>query len=162
MKNIVLIAAVSDNGVIGKDNRLPWDIPEDLRRFRSLVRNYPVIMGRRTHESIGKPVDCRLNVVLSKNRVEIEDVDVACSIEDAVEKCSSSEKIYVIGGQSIYEQFLPLATLLEITWIHRDVEGDAFFPAIDPENWKEVKRTDSKEYSFVTYARQDAEVAGHF
>lgn len=151
---LVIIAAISDNNVIGKEGKLPWHIPEDLKRFKKLTLNYSVIMGRKTFESIGKALPDRINVVVThdKNYQPI-DVIVVHSFDEAIGKCKNYEKTFIIGGQSIFAEALNIADKLEITEVHETIDGDAYFPDFDKNEWKETKREDHGEYSFVTYVK---------
>nr|AIA16084.1 Dihydrofolate reductase [uncultured bacterium] len=160
---IVLIAGVAQNNVIGQQGALPWYISEDLKRFKELTTGHPVVMGRKTYESIvqrlGKPLPHRKNIVVTSNTSyqAHPEVLLCSSVQEALMKAQqSSEKVFVIGGQQIYEQTLPLAHELEITHVHKAFEGDAYFPEIKKEEWKEVKReerTGDMHYSFVSYQR---------
>ena len=155
MSEIVIIAGVSENNVIGASGKLPWHIPEDLKHFRNLTMGHSVVMGRKTFESLGKPLPGRLNIVITNQTdYKPDGVLIANSLEQALKKCKDHKFTFIIGGQSVYEQALPLADRLEITRIHRKVDGDAFFPKIDIIDWEEVMREDHKEYSFVTYMRR--------
>lgn len=165
---LAIIAAVSENGVIGRDNTIPWYIPEDLKRFKSLTRNHPVIMGRKTFESIvdriKKPLPERLNYVLSASGFSTEhDVVIARTLDHALRfiqqrmpqvKGINYDAAYVLGGGMVYQEALPLVTRLEITEVHQIVVGDTFFPKIDFSQWNEEKREDHGAYSFVTYSKK--------
>ncbi len=157
---LVLIAAVAKNGVIGKGNDIPWHIPEDLRRFKELTISYPIIMGRKTYESIvnrlGSPLPKRTNIVLS-NSGHINGrrgIIVARNLDEALDLVSDNKSACVIGGQQIYEQTIDKADRLEITHIHKDYDGDSYFPEISKNIWKEKKRDNRGEYSFVTYIKK--------
>lgn len=151
---IILIAAVSKNNVIGENDRIPWNYPEDLKRFKKLTMGHPIIVGRKTYESIGRTLPGRQNIILTRNEdYKIEGADVCHSLDEAFEK-SEGEKVFVIGGQSVYEKSMPVADQLEITRVHKEVDGDVFFPEIDHDKWVETKREDKDEYSFVTYIRK--------
>lgn len=167
-----LIAAVAENRVIGVDGEMPWHYPADLRHFKETTTGHPVIMGRRTYEGIvariGGPLPGRTNVVLSsRDRDYDADVRVVDSVaaalaaaRDALSAPSGpaspeSATAYVIGGASVYEQFLPLADRLVITEIPAEPDGDTLFPAWDRERWREVDRDRDGELAFVTYERRD-------
>lgn len=156
---IALIAAVSINGVIGKDGKLPWHIPEDLKRFKEITRGKAVLMGRKTFESIieylGKPLPERKNIVITrqKNYEVPKDVLIYHSIESAL-AAHKNEDIFIIGGAEIYRETMPLADKLYITEVHEIIEGDALFPNIEKEIWEETKREDHEAYSFVTYEKR--------
>ncbi len=158
---LVLIAAIARNGVIGIDNRLPWHLPEDLRRFKELTTGHAVIMGRKTWESLPpkfRPLPGRRNIVVTRNAgYRAEGATVVHSIEDA-RTAADEELAYVIGGAEVYAQALPLAARLEITEIDADFAGDAGFPVRDPAVWRESARAnhvsaDGLPYAFVTYDR---------
>ena len=156
MTDVRIIAAISENNVIGNNNEIPWHIPEDLKRFKQLTMGNSVIMGRKTYESIisrlGHPLKGRKNIVLSRNNdFKDEGIIVARTIDEALDKNKDNEIAYVIGGESIYNDFIPFASLMEITRVHKKVEGDAFFPEINWGEWVETFREDKKGYSFITY-----------
>tara|TARA_Y100000739_G_scaffold90572_1_gene77487 strand:- start:67 stop:546 length:480 start_codon:yes stop_codon:yes gene_type:complete len=156
---IFLIAAVDKNLAIGKDGKIPWHIKEDLQYFQKNTLNTAMIMGRSTFESIGKPLPNRQNIVMTRSPANrdgvIEVLDAASAIKEAKK---ASSKISIIGGESIYKEFLPLASKLLITEINITVEGaDTFFPAWNKQKWTEKSRINSIEngieYSFVEYLR---------
>ncbi len=157
---LVLIAAVAQKSVIGKGNDIPWHIPEDLKRFKELSIGYPVIMGRKTYESIlnrlGHPLSKRTNIVLSNSGSldGVKGIIVAKDLDEALYFVSDNKFSFVIGGQQVYEQTIDRADRLEITHIHRDYDGDRYFPEISESRWKEIKRDDRGEYSFVTYTKR--------
>ncbi|HLD40042.1 MAG TPA: dihydrofolate reductase [Candidatus Nanoarchaeia archaeon] len=166
---IVLIAAVSENNVIGVEGKIPWRLPEDMKRFAGLTTPHPVIMGRVTYQSIPtkfRPLPGRKNIVLTNDTSFRENgVYVARSLEDALEvlgdRTSYQEgidysKIFIGGGQQVYQAALPYATSLEITEVKQKVEGRElrYFPKIDPAQWQEQNREDKKGYSFVTYVKK--------
>ncbi len=159
---ISIIVAVSEDWGIGKENDLLWNISEDLKRFKSLTMGNTVIMGKKTWESLPrKPLPGRKNIVLTDSPAECINLAVtAYSIEDALDKCDKEEEIFVIGGGSVYRQFMPLADRLYITHVHSTAPADVFFPEIDPEIWKTVSseefgisKTNSIPYSYVIYER---------
>lgn len=148
--DLTLIAAISQNYVIGNKGQIPWKLPEDMKRFKELTTGHTVVMGRKTYESIGRPLPKRKNIVVTKSDLQQEGIIVAHSIDEALEL--GDGKTYIIGGQQIYEQTIERANKLEITHVHKTVEGDAFFPTISGV-WKETKRIDREGYSFVTYEK---------
>lgn len=156
---LVVVAAVAANGVIGSDGGMPWHYPEDLRRFKRLTTGHPVIMGRRTYEAIEArldgPLPDRTNVVLSRSDPDVPgEVIVVGSVEEAVDAAAvHGDTAFVIGGGSVYEAFLPLAGRMELTEIHASYEGDTYFPEFDSEEWEEVEREEHEEFAFVTYER---------
>jgi dihydrofolate reductase len=140
---VSLIAAVADNGVIGRDGRLPWHLPADLRRFRELTTGHHVIMGRRTHESIGRPLPGRTNVVLSRNPAYRPDgCRVVASLEAALEiaRTAGDDEVFVIGGSDVFEAALPAADRIYLTRVHASIPGDVAFPALDSTRWAEASR----------------------
>ena len=161
MKELSIIAAVSDNNVIGKKGHIPWYIPEDLKRFKKLTLYRPVIMGRKTYESIidrlGKPLPKRINIVLTRQQdyKAKPKVRVLNYLDDVIVKFGHYDPGYVIGGQSIYEEAMSLADRLEITEVHQNIKGgDAFFPKINKMDWKETNRIKNEGYDFVTYEKR--------
>ena len=148
---LILIAAISYNYVIGNKGQIPWKISEDMKRFKTLTTGNTVIMGRKTYESIGKALPKRTNIVVTKQDLKQEGIIAAHSIDEALKQCNG--KTYIIGGQQIYEQTINLADVLEITHVHRIVQGDAFFPQIS-DQWKETARINREGYAFVTYERK--------
>ncbi|MBI2666916.1 dihydrofolate reductase [Candidatus Woesearchaeota archaeon] len=157
---LILIAAVAENGVIGKAGGIPWRIPEDMKHFKELTLHHPVIMGRKTYESIPakfRPLPQRRNMILThQSNYQQQGAEVYHSLDDALQAVDvhSEKEIYVIGGQQIYELAMPFATRLEITEVHQNVEGDAYFPKIDKSEWKELLRKDYEKYSFVTLVKR--------
>ena len=160
---ISIIAAISEDNGIGKDNKLLWHIPEDLKRFKKLTMGQCIIMGKKTWESLPKkPLPGRKNIVLTDNPDEhIEGSITAYSIDDALSKCSKDEQIFIIGGGSIYRQFMPLASRLYITHIHKSTAADTFFPEIHGNEWEEIEKEEhlndselNPPYSYVIYRRK--------
>lgn len=160
---ISIIVAVSDDWGIGKDNDLLWHISEDLKRFKRLTTGNTIIMGKKTWESLPRrPLPGRKNVVLTDNpKEQIEGAETAYSIDDALARCSKKEEIFIIGGGSIYRQFMPLADRLYITHVHTNAPADIYFPAIDLNVWEAVEKeeflnTDDHEipYTYVIYLRK--------
>jgi dihydrofolate reductase len=156
---IVLILARADNGVIGRNGRLPWHLPADLRHFKALTQGTPMIMGRKTFESLPGLLDGRRHIVLTRDREWQEDgAEIAHTVEDALH-LANAPHISVIGGAEIYNQFLPLADRIELTEVHAEIEGDARIDRPDPADWHEVSRQrfDAEgprpAYSFVTLKR---------
>jgi dihydrofolate reductase len=157
---IILIAAVGENGEMGQNNELLWHLPGDLPRFKKITMGSPIIMGRKTFDSIGRALPGRQNIVLSANNDwHAEGVDLAASIDEALElsKKSASEKIFVIGGGQIYKLFLPYATSLEITEVADTPIADTFFPNFSGGEFKEIMRQSivdtNPKFDYVTYQR---------
>lgn len=144
-RELAMIVAVARNGVIGKDNALPWRLPEDMVHFRKTTTGHAVIMGRKTHESIGGPLRNRRNIVVTRNpSARFEGCEVAHSLEEALARVEHDPLPFVIGGDALYRLAFPLATQLYVTRIDREVEGDAFFPTIDEGQWTEVERREGE------------------
>ena len=159
---ISIIAAVAKNGVIGQDNRLIWHIPEDLRRFKALTTGHPVVMGRKTFESLGRPLPARINVVISRSQdYQAQCAMVVHSLPDALALFNPGMETFIIGGAEIYAQALPLADRLYLTEIDADYEGDTVFPAWDSSEWDLIEETGHPRgkdfehpFSFLVYERK--------
>ncbi|MFC7155133.1 dihydrofolate reductase [Halomarina halobia] len=161
---IALVAAVAANGVIGADGDMPWHYPADLRRFKRLTTGHPVVMGRRTYESIaarlGGPLPDRTNVVLTTRELDLPEGTVrAGSIEEALDAAreaaaGADDVVFVVGGATVYEQFLPRADRMYLTELRATYEGDTRFPEWDRDAWCEVDRDDRGEFAFVEYERR--------
>lgn len=140
---ISLITAMADNRVIGIENRLPWNLPADMKWFRQQTTGKPVLMGRKTYDSIGRPLPKRRNIIISRDSsLLIEGCEVAGSADAALELCRDEAEVMVIGGASFYEQMLPRADRLYLTLVHAEIAGDARFPEIDFSQWHEMERHD--------------------
>jgi len=165
--NILLVAAIAENGVIGRGNALPWRLKSDMQHFRALTMGKPVLIGRKTYLSIGKPLSGRTTIVVSRDRnFTAPGIVVAPSLDAALATARGDalrrnvDAIVVAGGAEIYGQAMPLATQLAITHVHKRIDGDAHFPAIDPNEWHESARSehaaaaeDEAAFAFVTYER---------
>ncbi|RLJ98779.1 dihydrofolate reductase [Tenacibaculum discolor] len=160
---ITLIAAIAKNNALGKDNDLIWHLPADLKRFKKVTTGHPILMGRNTFESIGKPLPNRTSIIITRNNnYFIDGCLIANSIEQAIELVEGNDA-FIIGGAQIYKEALEqnLVDRLDITVLHHEFEADAFFPKIDMNIWKEVAREDFKadeknkyDYSFVSYEKR--------
>ena len=138
---ITIVVAMAKDRVIGRDGQTPWHLPGDLARFRGLTMGKPIVMGRRTHESIGRALDGRHNIVVSRNPgFQAPGCTVVPSLDTAFEAASGAIEIVVVGGGSIYAQTLPLATRVYLTLVHAAIDGDVRFPEIEPGQWREVSR----------------------
>ena len=165
---IVLIAAFAQNRVVGINNTLPWHLPEDLKYFKRTTSGKAIIMGRKTYDSIGRPLPNRTNIVISRNSdFQAEGVRVVASLEAAIELAkevnfiNDVQEVMIIGGASIYEAALPIADRLYLTHVHAEIEGDAYFPEVNFKQWLEVSREDYQasdknpyDYSFVVYDKK--------
>ena len=160
-RGLALIAAVAANGVIGRDGKLPWHLPEDLRHFRALTTGHAIIMGRRTFESLPHALPARENIVVTRQRGYCAPgASIASSLEDALRRVTYPAPPFVIGGGELYRAALPCAQTAYVTEIARAFDGDATFPALDPRDWAETAReagmhpgADGFAYAFVTYER---------
>ena len=159
MRKISIIVAMSQNSVIGINNQLPWHISEDLKNFKKTTLNHCVIMGRKTYDSIGKPLNNRRNIVISRDSsLKIDGVEVVNSLEKAISMVKEGLEIFIIGGEQIYSMALSLATHLYITKVDGHFKGDAFFPDLDQKEWKEIAREDlisesQLKFSFLKFER---------
>lgn len=156
---ISLIAAMTENRVIGRDNSIPWNQPADLKRFKEITMGHPLIMGRKTYESIGRPLPGRKTIIISRKQdYRAEGCVVRHSLQDALADCAGEQEVFICGGSEVYLQTLPLASRIYLTIIHREVDGDARFPMI-PEDFVEVRRDEVMEdkitCSFIVYERID-------
>lgn len=154
---LTLVVAIGEGNVIGNRGELPWRIPEDLRHFKNVTMGHAVIMGRKTHASIGRPLPGRRNIVVSRNpQYRAEGCEVVASLEEALVRArTTDDEPCVIGGGAIYEEALPLATRIHLTEVKRSVEGDTFFPTFDRAAFREVARRagESEGVEFVTLER---------
>ena len=158
---LAIVAAVASNGVIGAGNRLPWRLPADLKRFRALTSGHSIIMGRKTWESIGRPLPDRQNIVVTRqSHFAAPGADIASSLDDALARVRLPAPAFCIGGGKLYREALARATTLYLTEIGRAFDGDANFPDFDRGEWREVDREVHAEpadngfpYAFVTYRR---------
>ena len=154
--NISLILAMGRNRAIGRDNKLPWHLPADLAHFKATTMGKPILMGRKTWESIGKALPGRLNIVLTGQAgYHADGATVVSSIDDAISVCGSADELMVIGGAGVYQAVLPSAQKIYLTLIDEDFDGDTFFPELDEQQWHEESREDYRaddnnphDYSF--------------
>ncbi len=162
---ISIIVAASTNNVIGVQGELPWKISDDLKRFKQLTMGKPIVMGRLTWESIGRPLPGRQNIVITRQPgFSAEGCDVVGSPAAALDMAGDVEEIMIIGGGQIYDLFLPKAGRLYVTRVHTEIEGDAYFPPVDASSWELVDReafaaneTNEFEFEFITYDRRSVE-----
>lgn len=159
-----MIAAMANNRVIGKDNKMPWHLPADLQWFKKTTMNSPILMGRKTYDSIGRPLPGRHNIIISRNNeLLIDGCSVVNDLEEAIQVASEDkhhDEIFITGGAHLYDAFLERADRLYLTLIDTDIEGDTFFPDYTRFNWKEAERLDNAAddknpypYSFITLDR---------
>ncbi len=159
---IILIAAVSKNNVIGMNGKIPWNIPGDIKHFRELTKSHPVIMGWKTFESIGRPLPDRLNIVLSKTKNYSNGVFTYSNLDECINDLRGEfpfqegidySKVFLIGGSGVYAEGLSIADRMELTRVHKTVDGDAFFPLFKESEWVEFSRRDLDGFSFISYKR---------
>ena len=156
---VTIIVAVSENLVIGYKNALPWHISEDLKHFKQITINHSVVMGRKTFESIGKPLKERRNIVISRDgTLKIEGAEVVNSLDEAIHRTKNENEIFIIGGEQIYKIAMPIATHMHVTKVYNNIKGDAFFPAFDENEWKILTKKDSEtneglKFSFIEYQK---------
>lgn len=158
---IAIIVAMDRNRLIGDGDRLPWRLPPDLRRFKALTMGKPIVMGRRTHESIGRVLPGRRNIVLSRNpRYRSPGCEVVSSLDAAITACEDVDELMVIGGAQLYAEALPRTRRMHLTLLHASFDGDTWFPDYDEREWREVARQDHAQdaespcaYSFVDLER---------
>lgn len=158
---ITIIAAIAKNNALGMNNKLIWHLPEDLKRFKRVTTGHHVIMGRKTFESLGKPLPNRTTIIITRNKnYKASNCLVVNSLDEALENAKQDKNPYILGGAEIYKLAMPIADKLDLTIVHHEFEADAFFPVIDTSIWKEISRENFKadeankyDYSFVTYEK---------
>ncbi len=160
---VAIVVAVADNNVIGKDNQLIWHLPADLKHFKNLTMGHPMIMGRKTFDSIGKPLPGRTSIIITRQQdFKAEGCIVVNSVQEAIARaCELDDTVCIIGGAEIYKQAMPLVDTIFLTRVHHTFEGDTFFPQIQPEDWETVSEAqyepDEKnkyKYSFLELKRK--------
>lgn len=162
MADLNIIVAYNRQHVIGKDNAMPWRLPADLAYFKQTTMGYPIIMGRKTRESLGRPLPGRLNIVISRNAdFRAEGTETVTSLDKAIAaaEADQAEQIFVIGGGQIYREALPLVQRVYATEIYSDMDGDTFFPVLEKEQWNEISRVSQPKqnglaFDFVVYERK--------
>jgi dihydrofolate reductase len=161
--HLSILVAMAKNRTIGINNTLPWRIPEDMKHFKTLTMGHHIVMGRKTYDSIGRPLPGRTTVVVTRSRdLQIEGCLVAHSLDEAIAACEPDREIFIVGGAEIYAQAMSSANRIYITEIQKEVEGDAWFPEIEKSGWLEVSREirhqqipEPLEYHFVEYRRSN-------
>lgn len=162
MTELAIIVAMAKNRVIGVNNALPWRCPEDLQHFKRLTMGHRMIMGRKTFDSIGRPLPGRVTVIVTRDpKLKVEGCQIVYSLNQALVSCVNDTHAFIVGGAEIYAQALPFVQTLYITEIQQEVAGDAYFPDLDPSEWQEVAREvhhqddpQPLDYHFVTYRRK--------
>jgi dihydrofolate reductase len=157
---VSIVVAISENHAIGKDNKLLWHLSADLKHFKEITTGHTVIMGRKTYKSVGRPLPKRRNIIITRQPIAIEGCEVVNSIEAALSLCADEDEVFIVGGAEIYRQSMHLTDRIYLTIVHKEFEGDSFFPEIKKEEWKELSREyhqpDEKNpipYSFITLER---------
>ena len=158
---ISIVVAIAENHAIGKDNKLLWYLPNDLKHFKTITSGHTVIMGRKTYDSVGKPLPNRRNIVVTRRHIDIHGCEVVNSLEAAVDLCKTEEEVFIVGGAEIYRQAMAITNKIYLTIVHQNFEGDTYFPDIDKNIWIETEREnhdpDEKNklsYSFITLERR--------
>ena len=159
---ITIIAAIAKNNALGKNNKLIWHLPSDLKRFKKITLNHSIIMGRKTFESLNKALPNRTNIVITRNPdYQAKDCTIVNSLQAALELVKNEENVFIMGGAQIYKQALKVADKLDLTFVHQNFEADTYFPEIDATRWKETSRLDcladeknKYDYSFVSFERR--------
>src|SRR5476651_6316 len=139
---VTIVVAISENHVIGKDNKLLWYLPNDLKHFKDITTGHTVIMGRKTYNSVGKPLPKRRNIVITRKPIEIEGCEVVNSLEAAIALCKDEAEVFIVGGAEIYRQAMPVCNRIYLTIVHHSFDADTFFPEIDYKEWKEMAHED--------------------
>lgn len=150
---ISLIVAMASNRVIGINGQMPWHLSADLKKFRQITTGHPILMGRKTYESIGRALPGRRNIIISRNPdYKIDGCEVFSDIKVAIASCNDREEVFVIGGAAFYESMLPKADFLYLTEIHQAFDGDTYFPEINPQEWQEIERLDIDDDASVNFS----------
>jgi dihydrofolate reductase len=159
-KHITAVVAIASNYAIGKNNQLLWHLPNDLKHFKNITAGGTVIMGRKTFDSVGKPLPKRRNIVITRQDIAIEGCEVVKSIDEAIAICKTEDEVFIVGGAEIYRQAMHLTNRIYLTIVHQSFDADTFFPEIDYKQWKETEREDHEvdekhqfSYSFITLER---------
>ncbi|WP_316785334.1 dihydrofolate reductase [Pedobacter frigiditerrae] len=162
MNKLSIVVAISENKAIGKDNQLLWHLPADLKHFKEITSGHTIIMGRKTYDSIGRPLPNRRNIVITRKAdLQIENVEVVNSLEEAISLCKNEEEVFIIGGAEIYKNSISLSNRIYLTTVHKEYEADVFFPKINADEWVETYQEyhgpdekNSVAYTFSTLERK--------
>ncbi len=157
---ISIVVAIAANNAIGKDNQLLWRLPNDLKHFKQITSGHTIIMGRKTYDSVGKPLPNRRNIVITRQNITIDGCEVVNSLGAALALCADEPEIFIVGGAEIYKQAMQATDRIYLTIVHHNFEGDTYFPEIKEDEWKETEREDHQpdekhdfSYSFITLDR---------
>ncbi len=156
----IIVATDQENG-IGKDNQLMWHLPKDLKFFKNTTSGHTIIMGRKTYDSVGRPLPNRRNIIITRQKdLKIEGVEVFNELENAVKACADEDEVFIVGGGEIYQQALPFTDKIYLTKVHQKFNSDAFFPEFNKEEWKLISKEDHEpdekhafSFSFLTFVR---------
>ena len=158
---VTIVVAISENNAIGKNNQLLWYLPADLKHFKNITTGHTVIMGRKTYDSVGKPLPNRRNIIITRQDITIEGCEVVKSIEDALALSTGEEEVFIVGGAEIYKQSIHLTNRIYLTIVHQKFDADSFFPEINYDEWQQTEREDHQPdeknklpYSFITLERR--------
>lgn len=158
---VSIVVAIAQNNAIGKNNQLLWHLPKDLKHFKDITSGHTVIMGRKTYESVGKPLPNRRNIIITRQNIVVEGCEVVNSIEDALKLCTGETEVFIVGGAEIYKQAMALTDRIYLTIVHQEFDADTYFPEIKETIWKETERQDHESdekhlfpYSFITLERR--------
>lgn len=162
MNKLSIVVAISENNAIGKDNQLLWHLPADLKHFKEITSGHTIIMGRKTYESIGRPLPNRRNVVITRQPdLQIENIEVVNSLQEAISLCENEDEVFIIGGAEIYKHAISLTDRIHLTTVHQEYEADAFFPKLNADEWLEINQEyhaadekNSVAYTFSTLERK--------
>ncbi len=158
---ISIVVAIAENHAIGKDNKLLWYLPNDLKHFKTITSGHTVIMGRKTYDSVGKPLPNRRNIIITRQQIDIPGCEVVNSLDQAIALCKTEEEVFIVGGAEIYRQSMTITNKIYLTIVHHNFEGDTYFPDIEENIWIETEREDHDPdeknklaYSFITLERR--------
>lgn len=158
---VSIVVAIAQNNAIGKNNQLLWHLPKDLKHFKDITSGHTVIMGRKTYESVGKPLPNRRNIIITRQNIVIDGCEVVNSIEEALKLCTGETEVFIVGGAEIYKQAMALTDRIYLTIVHQEFDADTYFPEIKETIWKETERQDHESdekhlfpYSFITLERR--------
>ena len=161
MTKTSIVVAIAENNAIGKNNQLLWHLPKDLKHFKDITTGHTVIMGRKTYESVGRPLPNRRNIVVTRQNITIDGCEVVNSLPDALKLAEGVDEVFIVGGAEIYKQGILLTDRIYLTIVHQNFDGDTYFPEIKEDEWKETEREDYQPdeknqlpYSFITLERR--------
>jgi dihydrofolate reductase len=158
---IIITVATAANNAIGKNNQLLWHLPNDLKHFKEITSGHTLIMGRKTFDSVGRPLPKRRNIVITRQQIQIEGCEVVHSLNEALQLGAQESELHIIGGAEIYQQAIPITDVINLTLVHQSFDADTFFPELNPEEWLETDRRNFEPdernplpYSFITLKRR--------